>query len=187
MVMSDARRGLPVAAVIAVVLLVAGASLSCGSPETRSSSLSPTALAEPTAEAEPTPTIAPVAKAEPTPTAERAATATAEASPSAIDPTAIPTQTPPAHVPPPPDSITPRPTDVPVTPKPRPRLPVATDIKLNGSGKYYADVDSCHWAETVRLTDRGTGYEQVVMQTPCLPYEGLHYTPATGAVDYFVQ
>jgi hypothetical protein len=66
-------------------------------------------------------------------------------------------------------------------------VPVAADIKLGRDGKYYADVDGCHWAETTHGGDPGSDSEWVVLQTPCLPYEGMHFYPKTGAVDYFIQ
>jgi hypothetical protein len=90
-------------------------------------------------------------------------------------------------MPPDPSKVTPRPADRPFTPRPRPVMPVAADIKLGSDGKYYADVDGCHWAEYGRFADPQTGGEEIGMQTPCLPYEGLHYNPKTGALSYFIQ
>ena len=148
------------AAGAATFLLVAVATLSCGYPQSRS----------------------------PSSTAQAQPSATEGANPATIDPTAIPTQTQPAHVPPPPDQLpTPRPTDPPITRTPRPRLPTAMDIKVDGNGKYYADVDGCRWAEYGRFTDELTSEEAVGMQTPCLPDGGLHYVPATGAVRPFIR
>jgi hypothetical protein len=101
-------------------------------------------------------------------------------------PTAIPSETA-TLVPPDPSLLaTPRPTDAPFTPKRRPQLPAASDIHLDGDGKYVADVDGCHWAEFGRFPVAGTDEVEVGMQTSCLPDEGLHYNPRTGQLDFFI-
>jgi hypothetical protein len=156
--MINTRMRPGIAADASILFLVAVAAFSCGSPQTSI----------------------------PSPTAQPQSIATVSADPASVDPTAIPTQTQPAHVPPPPDSITPRPTDRSITPEPRPRFPTAADIKMDGSGKYYADVDGCRWNEYGRFINPQTGEGFVGMQTPCLPDEGLHYSPATGEVAPFI-
>ena len=107
-------------------------------------------------------------------------------SPPRRSPSAEPSET--ATLMPPDPSLlkTPRPTDVPFTPKPRPRMPVAADIHRGDDGKYVADVDGCHWAEFGRFPIANTSDIEVGMQTPCLPDEGLHFNPRTGEIDYFI-
>lgn len=90
-------------------------------------------------------------------------------------------------MPPPPDRITPRPADRPFTPVPRPKLPSGSAVKLGADGCYVARVGGCVWLESGRFDDPLTGDEIVVMQTPCLPYEGLHFKPKTRSMDYFIQ
>jgi hypothetical protein len=140
-----------------LAFLVLASAVSCGDP----------------AEPDPTRTLAIV---EATPTSR------VTPHPATIEPSLPPTST---WTPPNPESITPLPTAPPVTEEPRPRMPAADDIKLGDNGKYYADVDGCRWDEYGTF-DIG-GVEEVAMQTPCLPQEGLHYIPATGEVAYFIQ
>jgi hypothetical protein len=66
-------------------------------------------------------------------------------------------------------------------------MPIAADMKVGDDGTYYADVGGCRWHEYGRFPDPQSGEEQIGMQTPCLPSEGLFYTRSTGDVTYFIQ
>ena len=148
------------AALTGAVLVVA-----CGDPEVSTYRSDPEALETPTS----TPYFG-----TPTPVP----TATRPVAPS-VPPTVTSTL-----IPPDPRFVTPEPTAVPVTAGPR--WPIASDIKLDATGKYYAEVDGCRWDEYGRFPKPLNPAEtEVGMQSPCFPSEGLRYNLSTGEVTYF--
>ena len=67
-------------------------------------------------------------------------------------------------------------------------MPIESDLRIGSDGKYYAEVDGCRWDEFGRFPDSTSpGTETVGMQTPCLPYELLHYNTTTGEIQYLIQ
>lgn len=105
------------------------------------------------------------------------------------DPTAIPTITPPARVPPPPDQLrNPSPAPEEPTPAFEVLLPAASEIKLDDAGRYYADgAKGCPWTESSRARSIDRMSEEILFTNTCDDEVFLRYSPATGKTTLFAQ
>lgn len=102
---------------------------------------------------------------------------------AAIDPTPVPTATPPSLVPPDPMSAPPAPPVPRDAPKARVALPGVADLMQGSNGAYAATAkDGCRWIESYRGPSSLTKQTIVILRTSCSADTIVQYFPDSKAL-----